>query len=574
MAAALGKVAIVAQLKSLSYVDIIDEDGRTPLAWAAETHHLEVVNYLVFEASADVVACRRLPPIDVARSAYHDPTRSLNLLTILVDQDAPDGFWNYFGNEPHEALKPCLSRSSISQALFAASCKGHTNVVKQLVQLGADSAHYSRFAWPGHPNGLQGWPVLVNLESAGVDAVITFVAAFDSLQSPPSDLADALVSRIFTLATHDAARLTPLLSECGVSCLSYNIIANVVCLTPGVFTTERRSLLRPVIRSMLHFAISSRLHLRELTCWQLILSFWEYAGDKGFLQAWIEAVPDDVLTMLMETGVSDRELPKPKNCNEIVQALSCRMSSRALAAFLHIWLDTRLPSSWNSLGSIKRGVVAHAQTIGNREALEFIIYHGSEAMADPHLRRQYVLKHTDQKYILRMPNLPSDAIVEHLRKGLSDPSVAYYLCFRALRYCEQDARKATQFIEDLKGINKELDLSLNFPAGYWRVGKRYAVKLSIVGSIYRWNWKLRRHKGLPLSDADIAYAKAVPECLQELLMPAFFQQRDDEHVWRNMQCDISGPIRFKNTKQQDAIADMIRVIGFKYSRNRWRHEGS
>lgn len=82
-----------------------------------------------------------------------------------------------------------------------------------------------------------------------------------------------------------------------------------------------------------------------------------------------------------------------------------------------------------------------------------------------------------------------------------------------LRRFSGDFDKALQFSEVMNREGLEGELALYFPIGYWHVGETWSIRLSIIGALYRWNWKLRRRKGLPLSAADIAYAKAVPEIL-------------------------------------------------------------
>lgn len=94
-------------------------------------------------------------------------------------------------------------------------------------------------------------------------------------------------------------------------------------------------------------------------------------------------------------------------------------------------------------------------------------------------------------------------------QGASISKFELFPLARCYRTCRFDARRANRMYVDLKDIGDNYDLSLNFPSGYMKINRRHVVKISIVLAIYRWNYRLRRKKNRPFSDADIAYAKSV-----------------------------------------------------------------
>ncbi|KAJ9651547.1 hypothetical protein H2198_009190 [Neophaeococcomyces mojaviensis] len=560
MAAALGETDAVAELKPFSRVDALDEQGRTPLAWAAENSHFGVVEFLISEAGANVGVCRRIST-DPIIPTYHDPSCSLSLLTVLVDQETPDAFWHFSQHLSH-LLKPCLSKPLTSQALFAACRKGHVDIAKQLIQLGADPTHYTRFAWPGLDDRIQGWPLLANLDFLGVDAAATLLTAYSPLKPPTTETAEGLINRIFALPARDAAHFAAILcNPQTISLLRSKFVSTWLTITiracassTPAFATHWRALARAVVRletSWYDYTLE-----RDPDTWQEMLG-------GHYVQDWLQVVPDDVLTMLIRAGhlvQCDRKMNFPYT---FLQALSCRMSSRPLIAWSQVWIDQSWePLAWDFPIKDHCEALTNAHKNGNRETIEFMLYRGSQTIFGHFLWRRYV-QTIDPKNILRMSNLPIPSAVRAVRAGLGDKRMRtltpYYLCFRALRYCKQDVMKAVKWIRDLKDVNPEFDLSLNFPAGYWKVGERYAVKLSIVGALYRWNWRLRRRKGLPLSNAEAAYSLAVPECWQDFRMPDFLKQTVDSRFLQNLQQDLSGPIQFNSTKQQRA-AFLLRIF--------------
>jgi len=242
-------------------------------------------------------------------------------------------------------------------------------------------------------------------------------------------------------------------------------------------------------------------------------------GERLDYYEFLTKVPDDLLVLLLRRGYLS---PRPRmplaniyepDTDDYIYVLSRRFTSCPLAKLR----GPRSHVGWSDPVNLEAAV-----DIGAKDIVDLLLPLQSVIrQAEAHEHRRL-----DLPTVLQVARLPTMEEVHQLQnlvrvavaKGAVLTTPADAVAFRCLRRCKNNQVKALELYRDLSKATKtpDADLSLNFPAGYWKVGNRYAVKLSIVGSLYRWNWRLRRRLERPLSAADKVYLCAVPGCLDGL----------------------------------------------------------
>lgn len=230
-------------------------------------------------------------------------------------------------------------------------------------------------------------------------------------------------------------------------------------------------------------------------------------------------IPDDIMLLVLRLGNVKRCHPILQETDEAAMARRSltKRFSRALLKLVDLIGDidevNMLISTCRHICELPRAVdITTAEAVIH---ILFLKYTGNSVTLQSiyEFERQLAIRTT-----LRVNCLRSYSEVYTLFWG-SSPQVrpskrAIFHAARCYRTCNWNIRRALRMYKDLSHIPDNYDLSLNFPSGYTKsykslITKPYIIKRFIVQAIYRWNYRLRRQRNQPFSEADIAYATDV-----------------------------------------------------------------
>lgn len=189
--------------------------------------------------------------------------------------------------------------------------------------------------------------------------------------------------------------------------------------------------------------------------------------------------------------------------------LAMRHSSRALSAvmqnrkrFGHVWLTNE--DGYTALD--------YAAATHNAESMDILVCRMQiENCVDAeNAKLSKAVQRAIEEHLRYVPLI---AEVQTCARTLSIAPPPDYLALRCLRRCNGSLHRSAEFWRVMHKHKFDGDFALGSPTAYWRIGWKCVLKPSYVGAIYRWNWHLRRRKKRPLSRADVAYMRAVPEVL-------------------------------------------------------------
>lgn len=442
---------------------------------------------------------------------------NIPLLTILASLYNEEGFWRLIG--PNKL--GFTNTKGLNQALFAACVKGHVRVAEQLVSFGAFIQGPTSFYSP--VTGVLSEDSLPKLaiKCQNIQVLKTLVTLSRRLHDGDSHV-DEVMRLTFQLP---AAGILPL---CDFLC-SPDILPTVIRseewyarITKTQFWIHSSSIDAycwiAVARNILRAQQAQKLEVAQKAPYLDL-------GARGAYADWT-SISDDIMILLLRlgyVGISNQSRYETKIQAILGQeCLLRRKSSRVVLATSVIpelylashnyddyrWIDHR----WDDLLSRVRSCVRYLSA----PAVEALIYKLYPSGVYNHGTFEIFEQQSVVRIILK--ESMSQPFSKFLGKALKDKSGNVYNLksykdlfhlARCYRTCRQNGQRARRMYEDLKEISDNYDVSLKFPYGYMKANDRYVVKISILGSIYRWNYRIRRRKNLPFSAADTAYAKAV-----------------------------------------------------------------
>ncbi|KAK5952743.1 hypothetical protein OHC33_006336 [Knufia fluminis] len=527
VAAALGHIEAVKVLERVSTLHTFDDDGKTPLAWAAANSQHMVVAYLVRTAKVNTAACQKFKVnkkvTKIPRGVYRSHEEIVVPLTaLLAAHEDSSGFWSLM-NQGKESYKQCLAPHPLTLAWTTACLQGNFAIAEHLQKLGGSLDTDVSCIHPLSHNANVGSPLELAIahKKHGMHLVLQLGIAplSQSMAKMSDEICTSYISKILALSGDEISVVWQAL--CTDRCIRILRSSLFLAWHQKIFSScghpciqEHRAWM-DAIRNVLHYEnkncpVDATSSLRA-----------HPGGEIFFFSNWLERLPDDLLVLLIRLKYLARPTSALSNVleqgsDDWIFMLSHRISSRPLAATSYSCQD----EGWRNPLSLQT-----ASWIGAKDVVEYIVHIHSQSLGVPVDRciwiGEWCLPTTLE--IARMPQpsqLQIDDLVARVRQarqsGANICAPSPLVASRCLRRCANDTAKALRMYRDLSEGRRgttipDADMSLNFPAGYWMVGHKYAVKLSIVGALYRWNWRLRRESGRPLSAADKAYMLAVPE---------------------------------------------------------------
>ena len=520
VAAALGHLNVVKVLTTTLSANVFDGEGKTPLAWAAANSHHDVIAYLSNACQATIVDCQRLT-IDRASSlVYGTGTEIMVPLTaILAAQEDPIGFWEFLSF--HDPVKDyfLLSPEILPQTLVAACMQGHMDIVRYLQQYGGSLNINMPCIYPLSAKGKVGLLLEFAFDRSGPLRRMMLELGKGSLSEaietwPHHKYAD-LVGQVLALPEEDISAMAQAL--CTTRCLGLlrstyaSSWYDTIISSCGHTELKNNNSWRDAVRNILYYEYHNYRDLGGATLRTRL------SAQRISFSVWLETVPDDLLVLLFQLryispGVGEDSADQ--DAVDYFHILSRRFTSRPLAC-VHLSHEI-----WRPIRAMET-----AKRIGAKDVVEHLYaqlkVHSQLATSHNRIGAAYL----PTSNVVQIPSETQIEILQgkfrkEVQRGTICCMPTHLVALRCLRRCKNNAEKALKLYKDLSKMRGDVmpdaDLSLNFPAGYWKVGHKYAVKLSIVGALYRWSWRLRRRMGRNLSLADVAYAMAVPECLQHV----------------------------------------------------------
>lgn len=496
MAAALGLTSIIQELSRVTQPDVHDLEGKTPLAWAAEHSRTQTIQFLL-DAGSNPDECyvfRREFWSKQTPSAEY----SMSLVSILAYRAAPTVLTTLVQNNGVEIIfRP---DSCLSQALFGACISGRWDVAAQLKSLGADDLESRPFRFPGREDKISGNLLLYCLLHSEFDAANILLSFNKPLEY---SLAVRVIQALLDLSGQSAIKFKDFLCSDEFYANIDSAIAMELCQKIVLTFREGKD------RDWKHLF---RTILQHGFCYQTP-TLVRIMEDAYFMAT--SYMPDDVLLLYLPLTNHVDWQKQGWYCFEylLLEAFmrpSCRFMARLIEYIPHV-------PSYTQQYLFEAQFSHQIESIDTKNVYEFLLIMPSELSST--LKQSFFRNPSFDARVLRHFFSSEEDITAFQAKierlGSDLPVPPRHIAFRCLRQ-SRGIDAAVRLYRDLFYISPDFDLSLNFPAGYWEVGKRYTVKLSIIGALYKWNWRLRRRKNLEFSAADIAYSKAVPECLEGL----------------------------------------------------------
>lgn len=514
MAAALGFTNVLREFPATCDMDAYDGalECRTPLAWAVERSHFKTAEWLIVERRVRIQNCRK--------ESIHSK-HSIHLLTILAGLDSDEGFWRL----ARYCKMSTITANYLSQALFTACTKGHAQVAKQLIMSGAKVYLSPRgkdfsasFYWPWY--GEFGMTTTQSLMTLAIKCrngqALALLATVMLEYSTNNEAIRRDDKRAIKAAIESVLSLKPaeVISMWDFLCIP-NVFAILVThdrwlelimdtKTWNNVSNNENSCWSGVVRSILHAQLN--LKRRDQCGRALVLSPLSTHG------SWLSISDDFMIRLLPLEYVRedsyhelDQDMPNAWREDSLLRA-SSRVALMRTDSFRGFFLY--LMDEVYSLTFQKRTKQFSAAVT------EALIYF----LRGRRLGRENALEAATPQRMIEI--LESQSGVQPFSKVLDQPwtyglhasgssTKQLFHLSRCYRTCRQNGPRARRMYKDLKHIPDNYDVSLNFPYGYMKINGRYIVAKSILGAIYRWNYRIRRRKGLSFSAADIAYAKAV-----------------------------------------------------------------
>lgn len=510
-------------------VDVYDSKGKSPLCLAVESGSFSSVMSILLESNLTIQVCR-LPDVCfwATLAELPDPALCVQLLAEF-----------HFGNPLPDLFS---NPTSWSQTMYVACQRCHNDIVNFLIDVEVDLSYL-------HPFKLNGQEFSGSFIVQAIDEADFEMAKFLLLKGAEIER-DDLSSMIRALLPDFSSpkmltvlellripKFQQMMQQLGSQVIDMLLVCTLRC--PRAKTVAWRGILRSVVQ--LHFQC---LLWRDPNEGQLHSAADHEIHD--FVMDILNEIPDDILALLFEIANMFPGQQSLQSDNSVNCIIATRRSPRTLLA-LHSHKNLTLLRGFlldhNCFGQENRPkqilsaiaqIDAYKRLFYRARSLDEIISEDvflSTTLEDELETRgiQVLLFKVIPKRTVCLCAWEGMKLVRDIDSGL----LTWYITDPLPGTLIRSIKDFSVAIESLKmGLRRLIRPSVifnqliraksdgvfmpNFPAGYWKVGERWCIKLSIVGAFYRWNWRLRRKKGLTLSAADVAYLKAVPEILEGL----------------------------------------------------------
>lgn len=519
VAAALGHVRILRYLigdgpnltQNLAY---FDSDGRSPICRAAENEHIETIEFLL-KNTPRTTHCRQL-----------GDQKYLWLPAILAALPCSKCFLKmaeYYDESPE----------SLAQAIFAALRNGHSDIARYLRGRGVSVLSLYSFSYPGFDFAISGSLIRLAIQledSSLLRNVVEFMGPKGAMNELASMAKDGMLSSSILTGFAQDVVFTLLLNPR----IRHNIDIKATddfydTIRGYIYDANRGTSLRDRMSAIMLLVDEPQSHkfndlLRNVLGNIAVIDFQDDYDPRPFTEnvRSLDKVPDDILYLLMSNDTFRRYA----HC-DLGRYTQNIVSSRTALVLLALMvsmsddkatLENLLRRNKNLLDLVPPVMSQLCQVVWEQIKTD----HATE-----------VPSAADEAWVREHSNLLPARTQLTINKTLLDRHVhicqqyriaSYDRCLSILRLytlayavfeiseisdrwkSESDLEKFDKLTES--GSDGVIDL--NFPCGYIQdANGNWRIKSFIKSALYRWNWRIRRLKGLPYSEADRVYRPTI-----------------------------------------------------------------